>query len=98
MTYHCGVGPRLARIADVEVCEPHLTCDGCGIVFRWNLNKPPPMWLLDRKAPRGWRVEREEDGGRSDYCTRCKGRRAARNRLAWVTVREQQESSARAKR
>lgn len=32
-----------------------------------------PAWLLNGKAPKGWRVERDEENGtRKDWCPRCR--------------------------
>lgn len=75
MTYHAGL--MLAAIGGPDR-YPHLTCDGCGLVYRIPTNKPAPRWLLDNKAPKGWRrdavVEPVTGTALSSkhYCPRCK--------------------------
>lgn len=75
MTYHCGL--LLASIGGTTQ-DPHLTCDGRGLVYRIPTNKPAPSWLLDNKAPRGWRREAVIEPVTNTqlpskhYCPRCK--------------------------
>lgn len=80
MTYHAGIGIGLATLVGMpeRPRDPHVTCDGCGEVR--DGMKPsgePYAWLVNRKAPPGWRLDRREtiDGilVRFDYCAACKG-------------------------
>jgi hypothetical protein len=74
MTYHIGIGASLAAAFGRTAQEPHITCDGCGLVrsvFRARGVGAPAAWFLDGKAPPGWRLINCKDG-RSDYCPRCK--------------------------
>lgn len=57
----------------VPTLPPTLTCDGCGmrLVVRPGV---APMWMLNRKAPKGWRMVSSPDGClRHDYRPQCKG-------------------------
>lgn len=74
MTYHAGL--LLATIGGPNR-YPHLTCDGCGTKYNIPTNKPAPKWLLDNKAPRGWRHETTADPATQaqttkHYCPRCR--------------------------
>lgn len=71
MTYRCGIGVSAARLIGVEPDDPRVTCDGCGLVLRISVDRPPPAWLLDGRAPPGWRLVRGDEN-RRDYCPRCK--------------------------
>jgi hypothetical protein len=67
VTYRCGIafGP-IAR-------DPDVTCDECGaVVSGIRANGMPAAWLRNGKAPPGWKLVRDKDGVRSDYCARCK--------------------------
>lgn len=75
MTYHAGIGPGFERIGlPIAPREPHVTCDGCGIVCSAVLSSGrPAAWLLNRKAPKGWLLQRtEEPFSRKDWCPRCR--------------------------
>ena len=66
MTYRCGIGPG---IPGLEPGPPHIFCDVCGRRFEAKARRGgPPSWLLNGKAPRGWRVVRTVNGTRQDYC------------------------------
>lgn len=71
MSYHVGIGPRLAQFGGGP-CEPHITCDGCGVERRITTSHVPPAWFLDGKAAPGWTLKREGET-RRDYCPKCKG-------------------------
>jgi hypothetical protein len=71
VTYRCGVA---ALFFGVEPCEPHIKCDGCGLVCR--TSKPsglPYAWFLNNKPAPSWTMRRTEDPfERVDLCPRCK--------------------------
>ena len=70
MTYHCGIAPGMPEMAPRP---PHVTCDGCGRVVECVTKRGlPTVWLLDNKAPPSWKLVRDEDGKRSDFCDKCK--------------------------
>lgn len=75
VTYRCGVGIRMADIG-VQPREPHVVCDGCGIKCSAETKTGgPKQWLLKRKAPPGWLMDRTEAAGhirRKDWCPRCR--------------------------
>ena len=60
----------LARIG-IPDDTPRVVCDGCGMVLRIKADRPPPAWLLDGKAPKGWKFVRDGER-RKDMCPRCK--------------------------
>lgn len=72
MSYRCGLGPELAAVLGTDAGPPRLTCDGCGLRRpATKSNGMPYKWLLDnRKAP-GWRLVKEGDMPRRDYCPAC---------------------------
>lgn len=74
MSYQCGIGAGMERLG-ISPCRPHIYCDGCGLKLS-ALGKIglPHKWLLDDKAPRGWKMVRLGSGRREDYCPRCKDR------------------------
>jgi hypothetical protein len=77
MSYHCGIGPAMAAVLGMLPCEPHIKCDSCGVEKRIQARGAggniAPAWLLDNKAPSGWKLYRHEDGEmRADYCPKCK--------------------------
>lgn len=79
MSYHAGVGGHLAVTMGIPECGPHIKCDGCGvekhIKGRGAGGNIAPSWLLDNKAPPGWKLVRSKvdgDAGRVDYCPKCK--------------------------
>lgn len=77
MSYHCGIGPRLGAMMGTGDRDPYVKCDGCGVVKHIGGNIAP-AWLLDNKAPPGWKLVRGEIGGyvmRADYCPMCKAKR-----------------------
>lgn len=75
MTYHCGIGGGMRAIG-LEPCDPHIKCDGCGLVRSiptrgiW-----AAKWFLDGKAPPGWSGGRRTDHTREDWCQRCTAER-----------------------
>lgn len=76
MSYTCGIAPNMARLGFTPG-PPHITCDGCGVkLVAQKSNGAPPAWLLNGKAPPGWKLERTDTGAgrvyRSDWCPRCK--------------------------
>lgn len=79
MSYRAGIGGSLAKRFDVQgPLEPHLFCDRCGLVKLCTTRRSfAPMWLLNNKAPPGWKLIRYEDPAtgtihREDYCPACK--------------------------
>jgi hypothetical protein len=50
---------------------PRVECNGCGLVRRIDTDRLPPAWVLDGKAPPGWRLKRDGDK-RTDWCPQCK--------------------------
>lgn len=71
MTYHAGIGEGL-RAFGLMPCDPHLTCDGCGVVRSVTMaNGMPFAWFLDGKRAPGWTMARVDDL-RRDWCPRCK--------------------------
>lgn len=47
--------------------------DGCGLVRSVTARNGMPLaWFLDGRPAPGWRMVRDDEGGRSDYCPRCK--------------------------
>lgn len=75
MTYRAGT--RGLSMLGIPDDEPRVICDGdgCRRVLRVNTSHIPPRWLLDGKAPPRWRLARDENGNRRDFCPRCKGGR-----------------------
>lgn len=77
MTYAAGISfPGQDR-------EPALHCDtaGCGTVLVVRpVRGGPPRWLIDGRAPKGWRRVTEPDGRRRDTCPRCLATPAAREK------------------
>ena len=69
MTYRCGIGENM-RALGYEPGKPGIQCDSCGAKHVINDRRPPPLWFLDGKAPRRWRVVRE-NGERIDTCPMC---------------------------
>ncbi len=74
MTYHPGM--RLASFGGPNQ-DPHLTCDGCGVRYNIPADRMPPKWLMENKAPKGWRYETKVDPKTQEqrtkhYCPRCK--------------------------
>lgn len=69
MSYRCGIGPG---IPGMEPGPPFIRCDKCGIRLVVEYRMGPPVWLLDGKVPRGWKMVRGEDDIRWDYCPKCK--------------------------
>ena len=77
MTYRAAIF-GLSHIGIPDHPEPTVYCDGEGCTARVvALTRAgcAPAWLLDGKAPKGWRVERFEDGAcRRDYCPQCRAK------------------------
>lgn len=72
MTYRCAIF-GLEHIGIPSHPVPSIYCDGCGL--QRTCLKPsgvPYAWLLNGKAPPGWRCESSEGGTRKDWCPRCK--------------------------
>jgi hypothetical protein len=81
MTYHAGIGPRLKAVfGNLGPREPHVTCDGCGLVeSAVTRDGGPKAWLLNLKAPKGWLLQRtEEPFMRKDWCPKCRIAKATR--------------------
>jgi hypothetical protein len=77
VTYRAGLGLGMASLGFTPG-PPHLRCDGCGLVLEAVTQRGgPPSWLLNRKAPKGWKMIRNDDGTRRDWCPRCKDTPAA---------------------
>lgn len=72
MSYRAGIGPRLATMIGADYTDPHVRCDGCGMVkSAYTKRGDMAAWLRNRKAPPGWRMEVMDDK-RLDYCPECK--------------------------
>lgn len=75
MTYHAGIGLGMVAMG-LAPRDPHVTCDGAGcsaMVSAVTASGGPPAWMIKRKAPPGWKLERtEEPFARKDYCPSCK--------------------------
>lgn len=71
MTYHAGIGPRLAG---GNGTAPHVTCDGCAAIAVGETKEGlPKAWLRKNTAPPGWKLVRtEEPFSRKDWCKACK--------------------------
>jgi hypothetical protein len=78
VSYRCGVGPLLAKLCGLPgPQEPHIICDGCGLVrsvYRSRNWYGPAAWFLAGRHAPGWTGGRNEDGTRTDYCPACSGR------------------------
>lgn len=76
MSYRCGVFEPLASMMGVDPGGPRLTCDGPDCTARVIVRegRRPPKWLLDGRAPKGWRNSKSADGTRYDWCPECRGR------------------------
>ena len=73
MTYRCAIyGLKHFGIPDHPI--PSIYCDECGQRKDARTKSGcAPTWLLNGKAPRGWRVEYDaENHTRRDWCPRCK--------------------------
>jgi hypothetical protein len=71
MAYHCGVGPDMEKYG-FKSCEPHIKCDRCGAIKFLRARVLPPAWFRDNKAAPGWKLIRDGETRRIDYCQRCK--------------------------
>jgi hypothetical protein len=76
MSYHAGIGERLAATIGVQANpEPHIKCDRCGktkSVYKIKSYGAPAAWFLDGKPPPGWTGGITPDGyARVDYCPQC---------------------------
>lgn len=80
MSYRAGIGARLAHRFGAEPSDPHIVCDGCGMirtVYKRAGHWIPAAWLLDGRPAPGWAGGRNADGlTRTDYCPVCKATRA----------------------
>lgn len=74
MSYRCAIFDPLAAAMGVEPGGPWVKCDTCGVKLTAITSRHgmPKKWLLDGKAPPGWRTEKHADGTRTDWCQRCK--------------------------
>ena len=71
MTYHAGIGLGMA-VLGFRPREPHVTCDGCGMVASGVTRDGwPTAWLRNGTAPPGWRLTRREDGTSDHRCKAC---------------------------
>ena len=77
MTYHCGIGPGMAKLG-LQPREPHIVCDDCratvAIVDR------PPAWFMSGKPPPGWRQTGDEPP-HQHYCGICAIKRGLKPKL-----------------
>lgn len=73
MTYRAAIH-GLSHLGIPDHPCPAVYCDGCGAKHEARTDTGcAPVWLLKGKAPKGWRVERGEDGTiRKDWCPKCK--------------------------
>lgn len=69
MTYQAGMY-GMERLG-LKSRDPHIFCDGCGLTLELG-HGPAPVWLLENKAPKGWRSVRVDDQRSRHYCPRCK--------------------------
>ena len=68
MTYHAATLVGLPE----HPCEPHITCDSCGIVHSVTTRDGHPYaWFLNRKGPPGWKQWNNQDGLARHKCKRC---------------------------
>src|SRR5690242_4568711 len=72
MSYRSHVDARLAAMAGIEPGGPWIECNSCGTRLTIDRGKRPPQWLLDGRAPRGWRTTAKGDGTRTDRCPSCR--------------------------
>lgn len=73
MSYRCGLDVHVARLLRMEPGPPRVTCDSCGArIVVVTGRRGPPRWLLDGKAPPGWRTTKNDDGTRTDWCKACR--------------------------
>jgi hypothetical protein len=62
----------LARIG-IPDDTAHVTCDGCGArVEALARRGMPKAWVLKGRAPPGWKLVKQRDETRLDYCPACK--------------------------
>lgn len=90
MTYHAGMGPRVAAelgMGNTLAAQgPYVSCDGAlcpAIALGYTKRGGPARWLREGSAPPKWRTDRvESDDGvqRGDYCPRCRQRYAEQMR------------------
>ena len=59
---------------------PRIECNGCGAVMRIATDRAPPAWLLNGKAPRGWKLVRDGEK-RIDMCRSALPRRGPPRRM-----------------
>jgi hypothetical protein len=73
VTYLCAIH-GLSHLGIPDHPTPSVYCDGCGTrIDARSRSGMAPAWLLNGKAPKGWRVERDEENGtRKDWCPRCR--------------------------
>ena len=70
MGYHPGIGGLS------EAALPHIYCNECGAIktvykrFGWY---EPAKWFVDGKAAPKWKLLRDADSKRLDYCPKHKG-------------------------
>lgn len=75
MSYRAGITGTMAAVLRVEPTEPCIVCDGCGLrrtVYSQRGIGAPAKWFLDGKPAPGWSKANNADGGRLDWCPRCK--------------------------
>jgi hypothetical protein len=66
MTYRFGPGFGTQQLG-LAVCDPRVYCDGCGA------DEPyVPIGSRTDIPPEGWRLIRNPDGSRRDFCPQCK--------------------------
>ena len=70
MTYHCGIGDSMSLLGFMP-CEPHITCDGCGVTAHATKRSGEPYaWLLAGKPPPKWKQLGAADR-QTHWCPEC---------------------------
>ena len=79
MTYLPFRGPRLAAALGTTQTDPALLCDKCDVVLAITTTgrRGPPRWLIEGKAPRGWRRLDRGDLPARHVCPSCRKAGAA---------------------
>ncbi len=73
MSYRAGTRGLLAWNPLLPDDDAHIYCDHCG-VKKYAVNPStgrPWAWLLNHRAPRGWKLFRPTPYTREDYCPEC---------------------------
>ena len=71
MAYQVGIDARMGALIGRPACDPHLSCDGCGIVRPVAGPRGPFAWFLDGKRAPGWTMAPRDGKPRRDWCGAC---------------------------